>query len=261
MRIARNPFMDEGVRTYFLQPSILRSYLALVGVVGLSLLLWWPRISLDAVMRAGVFPGTFTAVAVGLYFCLTYLGARYGSEGFSPEAQVHLREYAILTPVSLASIVAGKAVFALLHTLFLLALGAPFLLASLAVSGGGLSLILPTLLVIGAAVFAVRMYGLLTLVLLERQVARDVTLALGIILFLVVSALAVPAANPIVAILSILSRDGTAVAPISLPFGSIPFFLLSVIMSLLAALLLAGTAFASLGGIRSRERPKTDGTH
>ncbi len=211
MRIARNPFMDEGLKTYFTQQTILHSYLALVGVAGVALLLWWPRVSFDVVVRTGAFPGTFTSVAIGLYFCLTYLGARYGSEGFSPEAQVRLREYALLTPVSLASLVAGKAVFALLHTLFLLALGAPFLLASLAVSGGGLSLILPALLVIGAATFAVRMYGLLTLALLERQGARDVTLAVGIIMFLVVSALVVPSVNPIVAILSILTRDGTAV--------------------------------------------------
>jgi hypothetical protein len=253
--MARNPFLDEGVRTYFAQETILRSYLALVGVIGLALLLWWPRASLDAVVRSGVFPATFTTVCIGLYLCLTYLGARYGSEGFSPEAQVKLREYALLTPVSPASIVAGKALFALLHTLFLLALGVPFLLASLAVSGGGLPLILPALLVIGAATFAVRMYGLLTLVLLERQVARDVCLALGIILFLVVSSLAVPAVNPIAALLSILHRDEAAAAPISLPFGSIPFFLHSVIMSLLAGLLLAGTACASLGGMRRRERP------
>ena len=260
MRMARNPFLDEGVRTYFARETILRSYLALVGVVGLALLLWWPRASLDAVVRSGVFPATFTSVCIGLYICLTYLGARYGSEGFSEEVQVKLREYALLTPVSLGSIVAGKTLFALLHTLFLLALGTPFLLASLAVSGGDLRLILPALLVIGAATFAVRMFGLLTLVLLERQTARDVCLALGIILFLVVSSLTVPAANPIAALVSILPRDEAAASPISLPFGSIPFSSLSVIMSLLAGFLLAGTVRASLGGIRRRERPGKNGT-
>jgi hypothetical protein len=261
MRIARNPFMDEGVRSYFFQQTILRSYLALVGVVGLSLFLWWPRVSFEEVLRSGVSPGTYTAVAISLYLCLTYLGARYGSEGFSPEAQVQLREYVLLTPVPIASIVAGKAMFALLHTVFLLALGAPFLLASLAVSGGGLSLILPALLVIGAATFAVRMYGLLALVLLEsRQVALDVTLVLGIILFLILTALSVPAANPIVAIMSILPRDEVAAGPIRFPFGSIPFFSLSAIMSLLAALVLAGVALACLGGVRSSARTKKSGT-
>ena len=260
MRIVRNPFFDEGVRSYFAQQTVLRSYLALVGVTGLAFLLWWPRTSFDAVVRTGVVPATFTSVCIGLYLCLTYLGARYGSEGFSPEAQVQLREYALLTPVSLASIAAGKTLFALLHTLFLLALGAPFLLASLAVSGGGLTLLVPALLVVGAATLAVRMYGLLTLVLLERQVARNVILALGIVLYLVVSGLTVPAANPITALLSILPRDEAAAAPISLPFGSIPFFWLSVIMSLLAGLLLAGAVLASLGGIRKRERPDKSGT-
>ncbi len=260
MRIARNPFLDEGVRTYFAQETILRSYLALVGVISLALLLWWPRASLDAVVRGGAIPATFTSVCIGLYVCLTYLGARYGSEGFSQEAQVKLREYAVLTPVSLGSIVAGKTLFALLHTLFLLALGAPFLLASLAVSGGDLPLILPALLVIGASTFAVRMYGLLTLVLLERQVARDVCCAMGIILFLVVSALTVPAANPIAALLSILPRDEAASAPILFPFGAIPFFSLSVIISLLAGFLLAGTIRASLGRIRRREQPGKNGT-
>lgn len=224
MRTARNPFLDEGVRIYFGQEAILRSYLALVGVVGLALLLWWPRAGLDAIARTGAFPGTFTTVCIGLYACLTYLGARYGSEGFSPEAQVKVRDYALLPQVSLASLVAGKTLFALLHTLFLLALGAPFLLASLAVSGGGVALMLPALLVIGAATFAVRMYGFLILVLLEKQVGRNLALAAGVILFLVVSPLAAPAMNPIAALLSILPRDEAAGAPISLGFGSIPFF-------------------------------------
>ena len=260
MRIGRNPFLDEGVRTYFAQDAILRSYLVLVGVIGLVLLLWWPRASLDAVARTGVFPGTFTTVCIGLYICLTYLGARYGAEDFSPEARVKLREYALLTQVSLASIAAGRTLFSLLHTLFLLALGAPFLLASLAVSGGGLALMLPALLVIGAATFAVRMYGFLTLVLLERQIGRDLFLGAGVILFLVVSSIVAPAVNPIAALLSILPRDEAAGAPISLPLGSIPFFSLSVIMSLLAGLLLAGAVFASLGGLRKRERPDGGGT-
>lgn len=261
MRITRNPFMEEGARTYFLQQPFLRSYLALVGLVGLALFLWWPRVSFEAVLRADASPGTFTGVAIGLYLCLTYLGARYGSEGFSPEAQVQLRDYVLLTPVSLASIVAGKAMFALLHTVFLLALGSPFLLASLAVSGGGPSLVFPALLVIGTATFAVRMYGLLALVLVESsQFARNAILVAGIILFLVVTALSIPAANPIAAILSILPRDGSAAGPIQFPFGSIPFFSLSAIMSLLAALVLAGGALVWLGGVRSRARTKKNGT-
>jgi hypothetical protein len=258
MRITRNPFMDEGARTYFSGQPFLRSYLALVGLAGVSLFLWWPRVSFESVLRASAFPGTFTGVAIGLYLCLTYLGARYGSEGFSPEAQVQLRDYVLLTPVPLASIVAGKAMFALLHTVFLLALGTPFLLASLAVSGGGPSLVLPALAVIGAATFAVRMFGLFALAVMESsQFARNASLATGIILFLVVTALSVPAANPVVAILSILPGDRIAVGPISFPFGSIPFFSLSAIMSLLAALLLAGGALAWLGGVRRRARTNT----
>jgi hypothetical protein len=261
MRITRNPFMDEGAGTYFSLQPFLHSYLALVGLAGLSLFLWWPRVSFESVMRTDAFPGTFPGVAIGLYVCLTYLGARYGSEGFSPEAQVQLRDYVLLTPVPLASIVAGKAMFALLHTVFLLALGAPFLLASLAVSGGGPSLVLPALLVIGAATFAVRMYGLLALVLMESsQVARNVFLATGIILYLVVTAVSMPAANPIAAILSILPRDRLAAGPINFLFGSIPFFSLSAIMSLLAALVLAGGALAWLRGVRRRARTKKNGT-
>src|SRR5208283_2029644 len=98
------------------------------------------------------------------------------------------------------------------------------------------------------------------LVLLERQVSRDLCCAGGVILFLVVSSVVVPAMNPIAALLSILPRDATVEATVSLPFGSIPFFLLSVIMSLAAGLLLAGAVFASLGGIRRRERPDTGRT-
>jgi hypothetical protein len=261
MRIADNPFMDEGVRNYFTQPGILRSYLALIGMNGLVLLLWWPRATFEAVLRSGNSPDTFTVVAIVLYFCLAYLGARYGSEGFSPETQVQLREYVTLTPVPLASIIAGKVVFALLHTVFLLALGAPFLLASLAVSGAGPSSSLPALLVIGAATLAVRMYGLFVLILLgERQPFRTAALMLGIVLFLAVTAALAPAANPVVALLSIAPREVVPTLPVPLLSGSIPFFSLSVIIDLLAALLLGGGALACLGVMRSRARKKKNET-
>ena len=77
-----------------------------------------------------------------------------------------------------------------------------------------------------------------------------------VILYLVVSSLTVPAANPIAALLSILPRDETGSAPVSLPFGSIPFFSLSVIISLLAGFLLAGTVLFSLAEMRKREQGK-----
>jgi hypothetical protein len=262
MRLTRNPFMVEGARIYFSQPPFLLSYLGLAGLAGLTLFLSWPRVSFASVLGADAYPGTFTGVAICLYLCLTYLGARYGSEGFSSEARVQLRDYVLLTPVSLASIVAGKALFAFLHTAFLLALGAPFLLASLAVSGGGPSLLFPALAVIGGATFAVRMFGFFALVLMESsQFARNVCLTAGVILFLLVTALVLPAANPIAAILSILPRDRVPAGPITLPFGSIPFFSLSAIMSLLAGLGLAGGALVWLGGVRRRARTHKGGTH
>jgi hypothetical protein len=257
MRIAGNPFIDEGIRTYFSHRTILRSYLVLLAILGVMLLLWWPRASFDTVLRSGGPTDTFVVIAIGMYFCLTYLSARYGSEGYSPDTMVQLREYVTLTPVRLPSVIAGKVTFSVLHTLFLLALGAPFLLASLAVSGVGLEKALDALLLMGAAALAARLYGLLLRTILgDRRLACSVILVVSIGLYIALTLPFVAPLSPVVALMSLSPRDGAAPAILSLPIGTIPFFSFFTVMSLFAGLLLSCGVLASLAVVKRHAHAK-----
>ena len=260
MKRAANPFLDEGMRTYFSHGIILRSYLFLAGALALVLVLWWPRGTLEAALRSGSGADTFSAVSVAFLVLLMYLGARYGSEAWSPESAGKLGQYVALTPVSVVAVVAGRAGFAFLHTLFLLGLGVPFLLASLAVTGTGAPRVAEALLVTGAATLSVRMYALLLLTLMPgRQFLRDVALMSSVALTLALITALAPAASPLSAVLGLSPARGTAAAPVRLLSVSIPFFLVSVIIALLAALILTGGAIASLKIVRSRARAKETG--
>lgn len=253
MKIKGNPFVDEGIRAYFAQGSILRTYLLVPGALGLILLAVWPRGSFESALRATPLADTFTVVAAGFLGFLLYLSTRYGSEDFSPDSLVQLREYVTLTPVSLFSVVAGKAGFAVMHTLFLLTLGAPFLLASLAVAGVSLTQAFWALAVIGAAGLAARMYGLLVLTIVgERALTRDLILIPTIVLYLIVTLLFLPAVNPFSAVMS-LSLRNTA-GSLRQAVGSVSPSSFCALIDLGVALLLAGAVFAVLHGTRRRAR-------
>jgi hypothetical protein len=202
-----NPFLAEGLRTYFSHPGILRTSLVLPGSLALALLASWPRGAWDAFVRSGPASDPFTVTAVTCLALLFLLCARYGAEGFSPHSLSELREFVTRTPISLAAVVGGKTGFAVLHTLFLLLLAAPFLLAGAGVSGAGPLQVLATFAVLFSAGTAVRMYGLLILALLgARTVLRDIVLMPSIALFLVVSLLWAPQLNPFMSLLDLPVR-------------------------------------------------------
>jgi hypothetical protein len=255
MKATRNPFLDEGTRIYFSQPSILRTYLLLVGLAGLALLVWWPRESLAAALRRGGSPDSFAAAAIGMYVALMYLGARYGSEAYAPDTVRRLQEYVSLTPVTVRSIVRGKIGFAFLHTAFLLALGTPLLLAALGVSGLEPKAVLEALLVLGAATLAVRMYGLVLLVFLgARKGLRDAILLVGTIGFFGVSVGLYPPSNPVIALVSVSTRGLSSRGALPHLFSGLPYYWFSVLVDLLAALLMAGVTAWRLAAMRRRAR-------
>ncbi len=219
MRIAGIPFVAEGLRTYASQRSILRTYLVIPGALAVSLLVAWPQGTADSVFRGAAITDSFSVVAVTFLLFLLYLGGRYGAEDYSPDTLVNLREYVTLTPASVTSLVAGKAAFALLHTVFLLALGAPFLLAAFSVSGTRAGTLAVCLAVLAAAAYTVRMYGLLLLALLgPRRLLRGAAFVASLAVFLFGTYLVLPSVNPIAVLLA--ARDASATGAASAGGGA-----------------------------------------
>jgi hypothetical protein len=107
----------EGVRAYLSEQEVLRASLYVAGMLGLALLAMWPRGSLETALRTGAASDTFTVVAICFLLALLYLGARWGAEDYTANPAVQLHEYVTMTPVSLLSLVSGRLLVGLLHTL------------------------------------------------------------------------------------------------------------------------------------------------
>jgi hypothetical protein len=232
MTVAGLPFVAEGIRTYATQRSILRTYLFIPGALAIALLITWPQGTVQSVFLGGSAADGFTVVSVTCLLILLYLGGRYGAEDYSPETFVNLREYVTLTPASVASLVAGKAAFSIVHTIFLVTLGAPFLLSASSVSGAPRGSLAGVLAVLATAAFAARMYGLLLLAMMgQRRFLRVASFLAGVGAYLFVTYLVEPGYNPIAMVIA--ARDGASLLPI-------------IIFNLGASLLLAAGVAAVL---------------
>jgi hypothetical protein len=237
----------EGMHVYLSDRRTLRACLYLAAALGLALLAVWPRGTLEAAVRTGQASDTFTVVAVCFLIALLYLGARFGAEDFSSDPSVQLKELVTLTPVPLATLVAGRFAFGLLHTLVLLLLGAPFLVAAMAVGGVELPQALRALAIIGAASLAARMIGLCALALVgERRPARDLILFFAVTASAAAAFFALPAVSSFRAIGALVRGDGS-------------FSLLPAGTDLAAAVLLAGCTLGILSGARARAKRRAPG--
>jgi hypothetical protein len=234
----------EGIRTSFSDRVILRTCMYLALALGVALFVMWPRAALEAAVRAGAAPDTFTAVALCFLTCLLLIEARFGAQDVSRDPDVHLQEYVRLTPVPLPRLVGGRAMFALLHTLLLLLLGAPFMAAAVAVGGAGLPDMFRALAVIGTAGLAARMCGLLSLCVFgARRSLRETTLYPVLAAVLVGTFLIAPAASPFPALNSLLK-----------PPAGFPEWLLCSAANLGMATVFGGFSILSLAAVRARAK-------
>ena len=232
----------EEIRMYLTDRGILRATFAVPVVLGLALLAMWPRGTLEAALRTGAVTDTFPVAATCFLLALLYLGARWGAEDFAADPGVQLREYVTLTPVPLFSLVAGRLAAGAVHTLMVLFLGAPFLVAAMAVGGAGVPETLQALAVIGAAGLAARMCGLLALTLLgARGPFRRGLLFVFLAAALAVTFFFAPAVSPLRALATLLK-----------PAEGSPSSIAAAAAGLGAAVLLAAGALAALSGTRAR---------
>ncbi|HVO37723.1 MAG TPA: hypothetical protein VMV03_01730 [Spirochaetia bacterium] len=234
----------EGVRTYLSDRLVLRTCLYLAAALGAAVLAAWPRASLEAIIRTGASSDTFTVVAMAFLVCLLFLGARFGAQDFSPDPAVQLPEHVRLTAVSLLGLVGGRASFAVLHTILLLLLGAPFLAAAAAVGGAGLTHVARALAILGAAGLAGRAIGLLSNCIMgARRPLRDIALYLFLVAVLIATFLVATAASPFYGLYALLE-----------PSEGFPEWLVCVAANLLLAAAFWGLSILALAVVRARAR-------
>ncbi len=237
----------EGMHAFLTDRRTLRACLYLAAALALVLVAVWPRGPLEAALRSGQATDTFSVVAIAFLVAGLYLGGRFGAEDFSTDPTVQLRELVTMTPVPLLSLVAGRLAIGVLHTVVLLLLGAPLLVAAMAVGGAGLPQLLAALCMVGAASLAARMAGLCALsVVGGRRPLRDIVLVLCVIAAAAAAFFLAPAASAFRGIGS-LTKDP----------GSTP--LLAAAADAGVAVALAAGALAVLAATRARARARAAG--
>ncbi len=240
--------VKEGIRIYLSDRLILRTCLYLTAVVGVALFVMWPRAALEVAVRTGTASETFTAVAVCFLVCLVFLDARFGAQDLSTDPDVQLHEHVRLTAVPLVRLVGGRVMFALLHTLLLLLLGAPFLAAAVSVGGAGLAHLFRALAIIGAAGLAGRACGLLAHCCFgSRRPLREGVLYPVLIALLVVTFLVAPAVSPFHALNSLVK-----------PSGGFPEWILCTGANLGMAAAFGGFSILALAAVRARAKGRNE---
>jgi hypothetical protein len=256
MKLSRNPFIGEGLSACFSHPLVLRTYGYYLAVAAAFTFFWWPRNPLAMYLRTGTGPQTFMVTAVGIFICLVYLNMRYGSEDYLPDGAMGVMDFVTRTPVSIAGIVAGKALSGAVHVLFLLLLGLPFLMVSRDVSGASQAAIPRFFLIAGCSSIAYRCFGFLVFAFMGAHgTLKQVVLVCGTIVLMTFSLTVCPPASALSAVLDL--EGGGAGGAVRLPLigGSIPACLVSVMISLIASAALLIASLARLGRIRTRFTP------
>jgi hypothetical protein len=249
-----NPVAAADLRASFTHTGALRVWATFLGALALVLYAWWPRSGLAWHLRTATPPGTFAAVAITLFFLAGYQNARAGAGEYAPAGVATLADLVAITPVPVAAVVAGRLASGVLTVLFQLLLGLPFLFAALGVSGVSVSILPAVAAVVASAAMAWRASGLaLRLALPEHPVFRDVLLLSASVVYLAATFVAVPAANPLSALVD-LAGGGDHTFPLA--GASLPFFAVSVIIGLLV---FAVAAVASLVVLRAARKAAKDG--
>ena len=76
-----NPLIEEGFSIYLQRKGADRIYLLYCSVMGAVLFLWWPKNNYIYFLEFKVVPSTFTLVAISALGAITFLSARFGTEG------------------------------------------------------------------------------------------------------------------------------------------------------------------------------------
>jgi hypothetical protein len=246
MKIMKNPFILESLESSFSNPPLLRSYAYYVAILSAITFFWWPRGPLADALRTGHAPQTFTVAAITFLLCLLFVSSRCGLEDFANPESTKVRDIVTLTPVRISSLVLGKLAAGVIHTLVLLLLAMPILIATRAVSGFGFPEMWAAVAAAGASAVALRSLGFLFFVVIDaRPTVRSMVLFFVGLTFVLSPLGFFPAASPVSVMLPEPAGAGV--------FGAtIPAYAISAIISVLAAGIFSAASIVWLRFMRRR---------
>jgi len=205
IRLTANPILQQGISTYFLTKAPLSVALNCLLALGTVLFVIWPK---SQHLRIGSPPLTFGVLAIAVMLITTYLSFSYGSGSLVEGPEQDFRTWLVAQHSQVHGAFGGLTLLTTAHTLFLLALPLPLLLAASHVSGVTWHAFGKTYALMMVCTLAYRWLGLLALCLwVTQEFLRYVVVRAAFVLLVLGSAFFLPPLNPLRGLISISFAD------------------------------------------------------
>lgn len=198
--LAANPILRQGASSYFLAKGPLTAALHYLMALASVLFVIWPK---SQFLRVGSPPLTFSIEAIVATLMMAYLSFSYGASKFGDETAQVSPQALVGQGLTRRGAVVGLTMLTCGHTLFLVVLALPLLVAAAHVSGISMETFGRALLLMVICTLSYRWLGLLTLCVWDTQdFMRYVVARAAFVLIVVGSAFLLPASNPLLGLIS-----------------------------------------------------------
>jgi hypothetical protein len=212
-----NPVLQEALSVYGGSYEYRRTHVLTAAIPVAALLVMWPGESFTGYLTFAEAPVFFAFAGVGFSLALGLLAGIAGLNGINRRSFITDREWVRRTPLAVSELVRGKAIAALLHTLLLVLLPAPVVIAGGAVSGATVPESLYELALIASFALLCRFMGMGLVGLFPRR--TSIATVLFWLLFLAIGFVAInraPLLHPAVAALGTPGEAGPWHGPLPL---------------------------------------------
>jgi len=205
-----NPVIVGAARGLTGSAQAISTCLGGLALQAAALYLWWPKGGVPQALIAEEGPVTLLAVCITLGATFAYLSLRAGVEEFLLPGQRPLGEWLAGSTLGIGAVLGGYLAGHLLHTVLVLGLSTPLLLAAFAVAGGAWAVLLWSIVIVAAHGAFYRLAGAcVRLAIVSRdQDAVVATRVLIVGMYVVTAVLAPSASHPLVTFGLFAARPG-----------------------------------------------------
>lgn len=201
--MTRNPVLQEARAVYLHRREYLWLHLGYLAASAVMLLIVWPSRDLMHFFRTQSPPPVYDVMVVYHAITLSLMNIFIGQDRVADGSIIRYSEWLERTSVPISILVGGKLFAAALHTVILTVVCLPFLVVAASPAGIPIQVIAPATLVLLLVSLLCRMVGMLISHWGESNyVIRVVGAWIFIALLFVATIQALPAVNPVVAVVS-----------------------------------------------------------
>ena len=255
-----NPVIEESINLHFTTHQFKVLHGIYIGSMVLVTVALWPSRGFMEFFSTQTVPAAFEAIVVFQLITLSGISVYVGLDRLAGSAIIRYSEWLERTRLPVRTLLIGKLISALIHTVVLVAVGAPFLFISAGPGGIPVRAVLSAQWIMLLVALFCRMVGMLISFVGEsRDVVRIVGSWVFLALFYLGTIQVFQPFNPIIAVV----RQQNELSPLVSTVGPVPFSLHPAVPSsayLLSGMILVVGVFGT-AMYRHRSRAVKQGAH